>query len=106
MTDRKKPSATFWISVALIAALVGYPLSFGPACWLADRGLIPTTAAVQAYHPLAHALAHSGSDWISSSMTEYGRWGSNRQSGVATMILLERVKMLLGPGKGTVRESF
>ena len=57
MTDRKKPSAAFWITVALVAVLVGYPLSFGPACWLADRGLIPTTAAVQAYHPLVHALS-------------------------------------------------
>ena len=35
MTDRKKPSAGIWITVALVAMLVGYPLSFGPACWLA-----------------------------------------------------------------------
>ena len=25
-------TAGFWITVALVAALVGYPLSFGPAC--------------------------------------------------------------------------
>ncbi len=30
--DRKKPTAGFWISVALVAVLVGYPLSCGPAC--------------------------------------------------------------------------
>jgi hypothetical protein len=35
--DRKHPSAAFWISVALVAVLVGYPLSFGPACWIASR---------------------------------------------------------------------
>jgi len=33
MTDRH-PSAAFWITVTLVAVLVGYPLSFGPACWL------------------------------------------------------------------------
>ncbi len=32
--ERKKPTAGFWITVALVAALVGYPLSFGPACWV------------------------------------------------------------------------
>ncbi len=31
MTDSKKPTAGFWITVALVAALVGYPLSFGLA---------------------------------------------------------------------------
>jgi hypothetical protein len=32
MTDRK-PTAGFWITVAFVALLVGYPLSFGPAWW-------------------------------------------------------------------------
>jgi hypothetical protein len=33
----RKPSAGFWIAVALVAVLVGYPLSFGPACWISSR---------------------------------------------------------------------
>jgi hypothetical protein len=33
MTDRTTPSAGFWITVALVAVLVGYPLSAGPVCW-------------------------------------------------------------------------
>ncbi len=37
MTDRKKPTAGSWMTVALVAALVAYPLSFGPACWLCGR---------------------------------------------------------------------
>jgi len=32
-TTDHKPSAAFWITVALLAVLAGYPLSFGPACW-------------------------------------------------------------------------
>ena len=31
VSSRKKPSAAFWITVALVAVLVGYPLSIGPA---------------------------------------------------------------------------
>jgi hypothetical protein len=31
--DQKKPSAGFWITFALVAVIVAYPLSFGPACW-------------------------------------------------------------------------
>jgi hypothetical protein len=33
MTDRKKPGVPFWATVALVVVLVGYPRSFGPACW-------------------------------------------------------------------------
>jgi hypothetical protein len=32
-SDRKKPGVAFWATVALVVALVGYPLSFGPAFW-------------------------------------------------------------------------
>ena len=39
MTDdqKKKPSAGFWVTVALVVVLVAYPLSFGPACWITSR---------------------------------------------------------------------
>jgi hypothetical protein len=40
-SDRKKPTAGFWITVALVAVLVGYPLSFGPACWAITRSIEP-----------------------------------------------------------------
>jgi hypothetical protein len=32
--DRKKPGWAFWTTVAVVVVLVGYPLSFGPACWI------------------------------------------------------------------------
>src|SRR5262245_35345099 len=37
MTDRKKPGVAFWTAVVVFAALVAYPLSFGPACWLTSQ---------------------------------------------------------------------
>jgi hypothetical protein len=33
MSFRKKPCVAFWATVVLVALLVAYPLSFGPACW-------------------------------------------------------------------------
>lgn len=36
---RKHPSAAFWITV--VAVLVGYPLSFGPWCWIGKHGFVP-----------------------------------------------------------------
>jgi len=43
--DRKHPSAAFWITAALVAVLVGYPLSFGPVIWLGQREWIPEAVA-------------------------------------------------------------
>jgi hypothetical protein len=34
--ERKKPGVAFWATVVLVAVLA-YPLSFGPACWLCSR---------------------------------------------------------------------
>jgi len=33
MTSHKKPGPAFWATVTVVVALLGYPLSFGPACW-------------------------------------------------------------------------
>ena len=35
--SRKKPGVAFWPTVVVVVALVAYPLSFGPACWIASR---------------------------------------------------------------------
>jgi hypothetical protein len=34
---REKPGVGLWAAVVVIAVLVGYPLSIGPACWVKDR---------------------------------------------------------------------
>jgi hypothetical protein len=49
---RKNPGLPFWVTVALVAVLVLYPLSFGPACWIASRTewLRPTVPIV--YKPM------------------------------------------------------
>lgn len=37
MEESKKHGWAFWSVVALLVLLVVYPLSFGPACWIASR---------------------------------------------------------------------
>jgi hypothetical protein len=48
----KKPGAAFWITVALVVMLVGYPLSFGPACWISSRVECGETAVSRIYQPV------------------------------------------------------
>jgi hypothetical protein len=51
VTDRKKPSMAFWASVVLVMALA-YPLSFGPACWIASRHDPHSRLFTRTYRPL------------------------------------------------------
>jgi hypothetical protein len=53
MSDsRKKPGVAFWATVVVVVLLVVYPLSFGPACWLADRQILPRVTIARIFSPL------------------------------------------------------
>lgn len=41
MQERQKPSVRLWVAAGMVAALVLYPLSFGPVVWLASREMLP-----------------------------------------------------------------
>ena len=56
MSDRKKPGVACWIVVALIAVLVGYPLSFGPACWISSRTTLGADWLPCGYRPVISGL--------------------------------------------------
>jgi hypothetical protein len=62
-SDRKKPTAGFWITVALATVLVGYPLSFGPACWLVSRAAWLQPAFEKAFWPLVWLANRSPKSW-------------------------------------------
>jgi len=79
MTSRKHPCAAFWATVVVVVALVGYPLSFGPACWWFSSYKVENGAAhyvapyvywpigwLAAYgpRPLSRAINWYGTVWI------------------------------------------
>jgi|GEM_PF-5871742 len=59
-SDHKKPGMAFWATVGLVVALVGYPLSFGPACWIASYFDETHPMLVATYLPLFDALTTAG----------------------------------------------
>ena len=76
VTPDRKPTTGFWITVALVAVLVGYPLSYG--AWHYARGVFgPTNRVVRAVHwpfiPLAH-LNKSGPACIADPYREFCLW--------------------------------
>jgi hypothetical protein len=54
MAYLKKP-ATFWATLALVAILVGYPLSFGPAFWVSSQLESGTPFVTSVYKPILRA---------------------------------------------------
>jgi hypothetical protein len=56
MTGRKKPGVAFWTTMVVVILLIGYPLSFGPACWIASR--IWVGRLLVPYRPIVWALDH------------------------------------------------
>ena len=41
MSDGKKPTVAFWVTVVVVVVLVAYPLSWGPLVWLDSSHLLP-----------------------------------------------------------------
>jgi hypothetical protein len=74
MTDRKLPTAGFWITVALVAVLVGYPLSIGPACWISSRAQAGESLVSTVYRPLRWGMKQS--EQIASAINWYSKLGS------------------------------
>jgi hypothetical protein len=70
MSDRKKPN---WLllTTAVLLLPVLYVASFGPACWLADRGWLPKKVVCMAFYPLA-LIAVRCPPKVAAVLIEYG----------------------------------
>jgi hypothetical protein len=78
--NERKPTAGFWIAAALVVMLVGYPLSFGPVCWIVSRIDSCSSTVLCLYRPLdwlalespssvGKLLASFGQLWMSDNLT-------------------------------------
>jgi hypothetical protein len=98
MTSRKKPGLAFWATVALVVVLVAYPLSFGPACWVAtwldrdseyafvrDAHIIGTV-----YRPPINIILFCFKDRYPPRKViyEYGAWGTGSSHSIAGLSML------------------
>jgi hypothetical protein len=76
MNPPKEPTAGFWITVALVVVVVGYPLSFGPACWWLlepdqqENDWQTSTRAPTIYEPIGW-LHHRTPSWLSDAFDAY-----------------------------------
>lgn len=58
MNEQKKSSIGFWITVTVVAVLVLYPLSFGPACWIASQEMGTHGFINLIYRPMIWVVIH------------------------------------------------
>jgi hypothetical protein len=74
MTDRKKPGVAFWATVVLVVALLGYLLSFGPACLLVNQKRVEITTVARIYRPLVRMAC--GETIFAAPLRRYGDLGN------------------------------
>jgi hypothetical protein len=74
MGGHKKPGMAFWTTVVVVVALVAYPLSFGPACWLASRCNLPGDWLFVVYAPMIWPL-NNGPDFLFDAISWYSLVG-------------------------------
>jgi hypothetical protein len=74
--QNKKPGAAFWATVVVIALLVMYPLSFGPACWISSRTNTAASVIPIVYRPIVWCMAHNRG--LGKVVKWYGELGAGR----------------------------
>lgn len=74
--DRKNSTAGFWVSAILLAVLLGYPLSFGPACWISSRLDVGSRLVTVAYRPITWGLSENYDGRLDGAIRWYARLGA------------------------------
>jgi hypothetical protein len=72
MTEERKQHLWPWIVAVLIALPVLYVASFGPVCWLANRGVVNHLRVADAYAPLVDYSGYSLTDSGARALEWYG----------------------------------
>lgn len=83
MNEPRVRKSRSWISIAVLAVVVLYPLSFGPACWIYSRTYSKFHHASSSvfldtvYYPIIWMQA-SGPRPVRSMIENYSNWGTAR----------------------------
>src|SRR5260370_27812230 len=86
--DRKKPGVAFWATVVVVVVLVGYPLSFGPACWAVSHADLSENLVNIPYRPILSLHQH-GPRWLRRWIHHYSLSTSAHGWGLRTVIYLD-----------------
>jgi hypothetical protein len=71
MTSPRKPGVAFWATVVMVVAvLVAYPLSIGPAVWLTARGHFRESTVQSIYMPVLWTASQA--EWLDNAVTWWG----------------------------------
>jgi hypothetical protein len=97
MIDREKPGVAFWATVVVVVVVVAYPLSFGPACWLADRGILPRATTARIFTPLLDGPSEDSYGNHSNPLTWWADLGA-RRTGIARRLWCWKVASDSGCG--------
>jgi hypothetical protein len=72
--EQRKPGVAFWSTVVLVAVLA-YPVSFGPACWIVSWAGSGSRILATAYRPIIWVWDH-GPRSLNDPLHWYTRLGS------------------------------
>jgi hypothetical protein len=71
---KKKSTARWRIKAALLALLAAYPLSFGPACWIASRADLRSRLLPLVYRPILKLMSWQEVRELGSRPPEGDNW--------------------------------
>ena len=81
----------------VLLGLLAYPLSFGPACWMADRNILPPLVIAKIFAPLLDAPVEGSYFRDSTPLTWWADLGA-RRVGVARRLWCSKTAEDFGCG--------
>jgi hypothetical protein len=75
-TPQERPGAAFWATVVVASALLLYPLSFGPVCWITSRADCSGRILTTIYQPILWVWGRHAEDAMGDAVRSYLRLGA------------------------------
>jgi hypothetical protein len=79
MSEERKSLVWPWVVALLVVPPILYVVSFGPACWIARIGFLPTRAVIIAYRPIVEN-AHEWPCGIGEAFYSYSGSGQHNDT--------------------------